>query len=70
IIDKDEVILEDETPELIIEFQNVDKRVVTIFDCARMEATLNDMLSNQFRNAKEYAYHLEQATNIMENQIV
>ncbi|GJS23735.1 MAK10-like protein [Tanacetum coccineum] len=35
-----------------------------------MEATLNDMLSNQFRNAKEYAYHLKQATNFMENQIV
>ncbi|GJS65289.1 hypothetical protein Tco_0679853 [Tanacetum coccineum] len=34
------------------------------------EATLNDMLSNQFKNAKEYAYHLEQITNFMENQIV
>ncbi|GKE35971.1 hypothetical protein Tco_1455293, partial [Tanacetum coccineum] len=70
VIDEDEVIPEDETPELIIEFQNVDKRVPTIFDRARMEATLNDMLSNQFRNAEEYAYHLEQATNFMENQIV
>ncbi|GKG28727.1 hypothetical protein Tco_0416092, partial [Tanacetum coccineum] len=47
-----------------------DERVPTIFDRARMEATLKDMLSNQFRNAKEYAYHLEQATNFMENQIV
>ncbi|GJW83356.1 hypothetical protein Tco_0156501 [Tanacetum coccineum] len=28
------------------------------------------MLSNQFRNAEEYAYHVEQATNFMENQIV
>ncbi|GJR88758.1 hypothetical protein Tco_0212769 [Tanacetum coccineum] len=36
----------------------------------RMEATLNDMLNNQFQNAKEYAYHLEQATNFMENQII
>ncbi|GJT07923.1 hypothetical protein Tco_0842385 [Tanacetum coccineum] len=35
-----------------------------------MEATLNDMLSNQFRNYEEYSYHLEQATNFMENQIV
>ncbi|GJY84569.1 hypothetical protein Tco_0497945 [Tanacetum coccineum] len=35
-----------------------------------MEATLNDMLSNQFKNAEEYAYHLEQTTNFMENQIV
>ncbi|GJS88242.1 hypothetical protein Tco_0770878 [Tanacetum coccineum] len=35
-----------------------------------MEATLNDMLSNQFNNAEEYAYHLEQATNFIENQIV
>ncbi|GJX65927.1 hypothetical protein Tco_0300270, partial [Tanacetum coccineum] len=60
----DEVILED------TKFQNVDKCVPTIFDRARMEATLNDMLSNQFRNAEEYAYHLEQATNFMENQIV
>ncbi|GJW50626.1 hypothetical protein Tco_0091977 [Tanacetum coccineum] len=35
-----------------------------------MGATLNAMLSNQFRNVEEYAYHLEQATNFMENQIV
>ncbi|GKA37072.1 hypothetical protein Tco_0723637 [Tanacetum coccineum] len=69
IIDEDEVIPEDETPKLITEFQNVDKRVPTIFDHARMDATLNDMLSNQFRNAEEYAYHLEQAKNFMENQI-
>ncbi|GJY15338.1 hypothetical protein Tco_0385760 [Tanacetum coccineum] len=34
------------------------------------EATLNDALSNQFKNADEYAYHLEQTTNFMENQIV
>ncbi|GJS81146.1 hypothetical protein Tco_0747687 [Tanacetum coccineum] len=70
VINEDEVILEDETPELITKFQNVDKRVPTIFDHARMEATLNDMLSNQFRNTEEYAYHLEQATNLMEHQIV
>ncbi|GJR12980.1 hypothetical protein Tco_0795632 [Tanacetum coccineum] len=70
VIDEDEVIPEDETPELIIEFQKVDNRVPTIFDRARMEAILNDMLSNQFRNAEEYAYHLEQATNFMKNQIV
>ncbi|GJZ39559.1 hypothetical protein Tco_0586122 [Tanacetum coccineum] len=69
VIDKDEVIPKDETPELITEFQNIDKRVPTIFDRARMEATLNDMLSNQFRNAEEYAYHLEQAANFMENQM-
>ncbi|GJY35274.1 hypothetical protein Tco_0420652 [Tanacetum coccineum] len=53
IIDEDEVICEDETPKLITEFQNVDKHVPTIFDRTRMEATLNDMLSNLFRNAKE-----------------
>ncbi|GJW38536.1 reverse transcriptase domain-containing protein, partial [Tanacetum coccineum] len=47
VIDEDEVIPEDETPELIIEFQNVDKRIQTIFDRARIKATLNDMLSNQ-----------------------
>ncbi|GKB09583.1 hypothetical protein Tco_0837895 [Tanacetum coccineum] len=47
-----------------------DERVPTIFDRARIEATLNDMLSNQFKNAEEYAYHLEQVTNFMKNQIV
>nr|GEU70869.1 copia protein [Tanacetum cinerariifolium] len=46
VIDEDEVIPKDETPELIIEFQNVDKLVLTIFDRARMEAILNDILSN------------------------
>ncbi|GJU51669.1 hypothetical protein Tco_1221224 [Tanacetum coccineum] len=70
VIDKDEVILEDETLELIKKLQNVDKHVPTIFDRARMEATLNDMLSNQFKNAEENSYHLEQATNFMKNQIV
>ncbi|GKC49775.1 hypothetical protein Tco_1072520 [Tanacetum coccineum] len=43
VIDEDEVIPKDETPELITEFQNVDKRVLTLFDHARMEATLNDI---------------------------
>nr|GEZ97241.1 hypothetical protein [Tanacetum cinerariifolium] len=70
VIDDDEVISNYETPELITELQNVDKHFPTIFDRARMEATLNDMLSNQFKNAEEYAYHLEQTTNFMENQIV
>ncbi|GJW94316.1 hypothetical protein Tco_0173988 [Tanacetum coccineum] len=37
VIDEDEVIPKDEIPELIIEFYNVDKRVPTIFDRARME---------------------------------
>ncbi|GJW98917.1 hypothetical protein Tco_0180725, partial [Tanacetum coccineum] len=35
-----------------------------------MRATLRDILSNQFRDAEEYAYHLEQSQNYMENQIV
>ncbi|GKD35674.1 hypothetical protein Tco_1251183 [Tanacetum coccineum] len=35
-----------------------------------MKATLRDFLSNMSRNAKEYAYHLEQSTSFMENQIV
>ncbi|GJT07107.1 hypothetical protein Tco_0841569 [Tanacetum coccineum] len=70
IIDEDEVIPEDKTLELITELQNINKHVPTIFDRARMEATLNDMLRNQFKNAEEYAYHLEQATNFRKNQIV
>ncbi|GJU84043.1 hypothetical protein Tco_1291589 [Tanacetum coccineum] len=70
VIDKDEVIPKDETPKLITELLNVDKHVPTIFDHARMKATLNDMLSNQFKNAEEYTYHLEQITKFMENQIV
>ncbi|GKD75661.1 hypothetical protein Tco_1333943 [Tanacetum coccineum] len=70
VIDEDEVIPKDETLKVITKFQNVDKRVPTIFDRVRIEATLNDMLSNQFRNAEGYAHHLVQATNIMENQIV
>ncbi|GKC32756.1 hypothetical protein Tco_1040050 [Tanacetum coccineum] len=70
VIDEDEVIPEDETLKLITELQDADKRVLTIFDYERMKATLNDALSNQFKNAEEYAYHLEQTTNFMENQIV
>ncbi|GJW50753.1 hypothetical protein Tco_0092104, partial [Tanacetum coccineum] len=70
VVDEDEVIPEDVTPELIAESQNVDKRVLTIFDHARIEATLRDSLSNLSRNAEEYAYHLEQSTSFMKNQIV
>ncbi|GKE71131.1 hypothetical protein Tco_1529203, partial [Tanacetum coccineum] len=70
VINEDEVIPEDVTPELIADSQNVDKRVPTIFDHARMEATLRDSLSNLSRNTKEYAYHLELSTSFMENQIV
>ncbi|GKA29181.1 hypothetical protein Tco_0715426 [Tanacetum coccineum] len=36
----------------------------------RMEVTIKDMMSNQFRDVEEYAYHLEQANNYIENQIV
>nr|GEX89227.1 zinc finger, CCHC-type [Tanacetum cinerariifolium] len=53
VIDEDEVIPKVETPKLIIELQNVNKRVLTIYDYKRMRATLNDVLSNQFKNAEE-----------------
>ncbi|GJY33222.1 hypothetical protein Tco_0417691 [Tanacetum coccineum] len=69
IIDK-EVISKEETPELIDEFQNVDKRVPTIYDHERMKATIRDILSNQFRDVEEYAYHLEQAQKFIENEVV
>ncbi|GJR19600.1 hypothetical protein Tco_0968127 [Tanacetum coccineum] len=59
IIDEDEVIPEDETLELIKDFQNIHKHVPTIFDHERMEATLRDMMSNQFKDAEEYAYHVK-----------
>ncbi|GJT08872.1 hypothetical protein Tco_0843334 [Tanacetum coccineum] len=44
--------------------------VPTIFDHERIEATLRDMMRNQFKDAAEYAYHLEQSKNYMENRIV
>ncbi|GKA25317.1 hypothetical protein Tco_0711426 [Tanacetum coccineum] len=65
VIDEDEVIPKDETPELITEFQNVDKRIPTIFDRARIKATLNDMLSDQFRNAEEYNGNTEEKKYIL-----
>ncbi|GJS35089.1 hypothetical protein Tco_0533471 [Tanacetum coccineum] len=49
---KDKVIPEDETPDLIEEFQSIDKHVPTIFDHKRMKATLRDIMSNQFRDAE------------------
>ncbi|GJU21914.1 hypothetical protein Tco_1155256 [Tanacetum coccineum] len=52
VINEDEVIPENETPELIEEFHNIDKRVPTIFDHARIKATLRDNLSNQYRNTE------------------
>ncbi|GKA28758.1 hypothetical protein Tco_0715003 [Tanacetum coccineum] len=47
VIDEDEVIPKDETPKLLIDIQNVDKRIPAIFDRARMEAILNDMNLNE-----------------------
>ncbi|GKC82934.1 hypothetical protein Tco_1138651 [Tanacetum coccineum] len=70
VVYEDEVIPGDVTPDLIAESQNVDKRVPTIFDHARMGATLRDSLCNLSRNGEEYAYHLEQSTSFMENQII
>ncbi|GKE04132.1 hypothetical protein Tco_1396150 [Tanacetum coccineum] len=69
MIDEDEVIPEDETHDLLNEFQNVDKRVPAIYDRERIEATIREMLSNQFRDAEEYAYHLKQEKKFMENQV-
>ncbi|GJZ70852.1 hypothetical protein Tco_0634703 [Tanacetum coccineum] len=68
--DVDEVIPEDENPELIEEFRSVDKHVLTMYNHERMKATLRDMMSNQFRDAEEYAYHWEQTMNYIENQRV
>ncbi|GKA92512.1 hypothetical protein Tco_0814437 [Tanacetum coccineum] len=45
-------------------------RIPSIFDRKRIEATMKDMMNNQLRNTEEYAYHLEQAKNYLENQIV
>nr|GEW24560.1 integrase, catalytic region, zinc finger, CCHC-type, peptidase aspartic, catalytic [Tanacetum cinerariifolium] len=53
IIDEDEAIPEDETSELITELQDINKCVIIIFNYERMKATLNDALSNQFKNAEE-----------------
>ncbi|GJY09755.1 retrovirus-related pol polyprotein from transposon TNT 1-94 [Tanacetum coccineum] len=47
VIDEDEVILEDVTPELIAESQNVDKRVPTIFDHARMITEVVRIVTDQ-----------------------
>ncbi|GJY17302.1 hypothetical protein Tco_0388793, partial [Tanacetum coccineum] len=60
----------DETPDLLNEFQSFDMRVPTIAYHKRIEDTLKDMIKNQFTDAEEYAYHLEQAQNYMETQIV
>ncbi|GKE53172.1 hypothetical protein Tco_1488328 [Tanacetum coccineum] len=64
-----EVIPKDTTPKQIDEFQNTDKHIPAIYDYTRMMATLNDVMSKQFKDAKEYAYQLEQTNNYMENQI-
>ncbi|GJY79058.1 hypothetical protein Tco_0484859 [Tanacetum coccineum] len=53
VSDVDKVIPEDDSPELIEELQNVDKHVPMVYDHERMEATLRDMICNQFRNTEE-----------------
>ncbi|GJU25581.1 hypothetical protein Tco_1164202 [Tanacetum coccineum] len=70
VSDVDEVIPEDKSPKFVNEFQDVDEHVPTIFDYERMEAILRDTMSNQFKDAEENAYHLEQTKNYIENQII
>ncbi|GJS51321.1 hypothetical protein Tco_0624683 [Tanacetum coccineum] len=53
VSDVDEVIPEDESHKIVKEFQDVDEHVSTIYDHERMEATLKDMMSSQFRDAEE-----------------
>ncbi|GKA40759.1 hypothetical protein Tco_0733352 [Tanacetum coccineum] len=53
VIDEDEVIPKDTTPELIDKFQNADKHIPTIYDYIRMMVILNDVMSNQFKDAEE-----------------
>ncbi|GKE31431.1 hypothetical protein Tco_1450753, partial [Tanacetum coccineum] len=47
-----------------------EKRAPTIADIHRMKATLDDMMRDRCKTAAEYVYHIEQATNYMNNQIV
>ncbi|GJR15948.1 hypothetical protein Tco_0798600 [Tanacetum coccineum] len=55
VVDEDEVISEDVTPELMMNFRPLNK-CSNIFEHARME--LHEIfLSNLSRNAEEYAYH-------------
>ncbi|GJZ42570.1 hypothetical protein Tco_0589825 [Tanacetum coccineum] len=69
-VDEDEVISKEASPALLNESRSFgDKRVPTIVDYKRMVATLEDMLNNQLRDSEEYAYHVEQERNYMENQI-
>ncbi|GJT42449.1 hypothetical protein Tco_0951164 [Tanacetum coccineum] len=67
VIEEDGVIPENETLDLIEEFHNVDKHVLTIFDHEIIKATLRDLMSNQFKDAEEYAYHLEKSKNYYRN---
>ncbi|GJS65219.1 retrotransposon protein, putative, ty1-copia subclass [Tanacetum coccineum] len=69
VIVEDEAISEDETPELITKLQNIDKHVPTIFDHARIEATLNGALSNQFKNSKEFTLRYENKEYVLDEQI-
>nr|GEV47745.1 hypothetical protein [Tanacetum cinerariifolium] len=61
VIDEDEAIPKDVTPGLMAESQNVNKRVPTIFNHARMEATLRDSLNLfflKYGNTEEKKYNL------------
>ncbi|GJZ72477.1 hypothetical protein Tco_0636328 [Tanacetum coccineum] len=67
-IDEDEVISEEASLEFLGELKSFsEKKVPTISNHHRMEATLKDMMRYQFKTAEEYAYHIEQATNYIEN---
>ncbi|GJQ97063.1 zinc finger, CCHC-type containing protein [Tanacetum coccineum] len=65
--------------EVILERSSTTTRATTRMGCMgrgkcvdedENKGYTNDMLTNQFQNAEECAYHSEQATNFIENQIV
>ncbi|GJX43028.1 hypothetical protein Tco_0259704 [Tanacetum coccineum] len=75
IIDEDEEISEDASPEFLEEIKSLEnKKVPIIADHQRMESTLKDMMKNQFRSAEEadnkaYIFYEEDYQYLKKNDI-
>nr|GEX90059.1 hypothetical protein [Tanacetum cinerariifolium] len=57
-------------PKHLHQIENKNNKIMMHGLMIQMEAIIKYMINNQFRGTEEYAYHVEQAQNYLENQII
>nr|GEU37781.1 hypothetical protein [Tanacetum cinerariifolium] len=64
-------VFEEASPEFLAELRSLVERISpTMADINRMKETLDDMMKVRCKTTAKYVYHIEQATNYLNNQII